>query len=341
MPSSALWIAQQRLQANKKRVTIAHDKKINKFDHQTYCFLQKQGIDMKTDQAWLEGSPDVIFRALRRMLQPLVRFLVAKGITYPAFTDLIKSLYVQVALDDFALEKKPQTDSRITLLTGIQRREVKRISEHRARDNAAPPSVSFGAQIVARWISDKRFLDKRGKPVPLMRSINEGGDASFEALVASVSKDIRSRPVLDEWLRLGAAHLDEDNLVHLNATSFVPRKGFEEKIFYFGFNLHDHIAASVSNMLENAPPMLERSAYYDRLSAASVEQLRKLSTELGAHAIQKIVGTAMRLEAQDADQPNANHRMTFGVYFFTEPTRQSADVAEPEPTVSNKRGIKK
>jgi Family of unknown function (DUF6502) len=293
------------------------------------------------NQLRLEESPAALFRALRHLLRPLIRLLLARNVTYPAFVELIKSLYVQVATEEFALEDKPQTDSRITLLTGIQRREVKRISEESPGESAAPPSVSMGAQIVARWISDKQFLNSRGKPLALARGITEGGDVSFEALVASVSKDIRARPVLDEWLRLGAVHLDEENRVHLNATSFVPRKGFDEKVFYLGFNLHDHIAASVNNMLETAPPMFERSAHYDSLSGMSVEKLRKLSTELGANAIQKIVGASMRLEEQDAHCPgDANHRVTFGVYFFTEPVQQVSEAAA-ESSVKRKRSVKK
>lgn len=283
---------------------------------------------MKVERSWQSSSTDALYRALRRLLQPLIRFLLTKGITYPAFTNLVKALYVQIAAEEFALEHKRQTDSRISMLTGIQRREVKRLTEETPREIAAPTNVSFGAQIVARWITDPTYLDRKGKPLPLARTEREGGELSFEALAASVSKDIRARPVLDEWLRLGAAHLDEDNRVHLNSTSFVPTKGFEEKAYYFGFNLHDHIAASVHNVLEEGPPMLERTAYYDRLSTASVEKLRKLATDLGASAIQKIVGTAMRLEAQDATKTEANHRMTFGVYFYTEPTRE-------EPAVSS------
>lgn len=49
-----------------------------------------------------------------------------------------------------------------------------------------------------------------------------------------MSKDIRARSVLDEWLRLGIAHLDDQDRVRLNAEAFVPARGFEEKAFYFG-----------------------------------------------------------------------------------------------------------
>ncbi|MBV5344757.1 MAG: hypothetical protein JZU63_04105, partial [Rhodoferax sp.] len=76
------------------------------------------------------------------------------------------------------------------------------------------------------------------------------GEASFDRLVASESTDIRARAVLDEWLRLGIVELDADDNVRLISDAFVPKKGFEEKAYFLGRNLHDHIAASVHNLLD-------------------------------------------------------------------------------------------
>jgi hypothetical protein len=176
----------------------------------------------------------------------------------------------------------------------------------------------LGAQLVARWVGAKAFLDDKGKPLPLRRLASDGGEKSFEALVASVSKDIRSRAVLDEWLRLGVAHMDEDNCVCLNVDAFVPKQGFEEKAFFFGQNLHDHVAASVHNMLDLGVPFLERSVYYDTLTPASVAELAALSTELGMQALQTVNRRAMELETRDANKETARERMNFGVYFYSE-----------------------
>jgi Family of unknown function (DUF6502) len=288
---------------------------------------------MNTESPRIGAPPAVVVRVLRRILRPLIRFMLAQGITYPLLTDLLKLVYVQVAAEEFILENKRQTDSRISLLTGVHRKDVKRLAPQ-VKERALPPaSVSLGAQLVARWVSQKEYLDANGRPLPLARLASEGGVKSFEALVASISKDIRSRAILDEWLRLGVVHLNDDGYVCLNVDAFVPKKGFDEKAFYFGQNLHDHIAASVSNMLELGAPFLERSVYYDQLTKASTAELAQLSAELGMQALQTINRKAMELEARDGGKSGANQRMNFGIYFYAgareqEPAEDSSDKPE-------------
>lgn len=265
------------------------------------------------------GVPASVILALRRILRPLVRLLLAHGVTYPFLANLLKSVYVEVAKEEFPLPEKKQTDSRISLLTGVHRKDVKRLSEEPKVGKLPPPSISLGAQLVARWVSQAAYLDRQRRPRPLPRLARDGGVRSFEALVESVSKDIRPRAILDEWLRLGVARIDEQDRVCLNVEAFIPEKGLDEKAYYFGQNLHDHLAAGVHNLLGRPPPFLERSVYYDRLSPASIQELTVLSKEVGMQALKEINRRAIKLERRDAAGQNAGMRMNFGIYFFSAP----------------------
>ena len=288
------------------------------------------------DYAPLKGGGGVgahsvmLIAALRRILRPLVRFLLAQGVTYPYLAELLKSVFVEVAAQkDFALKGKRQTASRISLLTGVHRKDVKRLFATRHESMLPPPNVSLGAQLVARWLGE-RYVDAGGHPLPLPRLANDGGEKSFEELVASVSKDIRSRAVLDEWLRLGVVRLDEKDRVSLVVEAFVPKQGFDEKVFYLGQNVGDHLAAAVSNTLGRAAPFMERSVYYDALSRDSIEELNRLGTELGMRALQQINRRAMELEARDASERRTNdRRMNFGIYFFD--AEEPQDASPPVP----------
>jgi len=266
------------------------------------------------------APPASLATALRRVLRPLVRLLLTNGITYPFLSSLLKSVFIEVAERDFRLEDKAQTDSRINLLTGVHRKDVKRLRAELAdtKTPETPAAISLGAQLVARWTGLDRYLDDHGRPRPLPRLASDGGELSFEALVAAVNKDIRSRVVLDEWLRLGVARVDEQDRVCLNMEAFVPDKGFEEKAYYFGQNVHDHIAATAYNLSGAGPAFLERSVYYDRLTPASVETLDKLARELGMQTLLSVNRKAMELQAQDHAQVDAHLRMNFGIYFFSE-----------------------
>jgi hypothetical protein len=258
-----------------------------------------------------------VISALRRILRPLVRFLMTQGITYPYLAELLKSVYVDVAHNDFRLQSKRQTDSRISLLTGVHRKDVKRLGIEKRASMLPPPNVSLGAQLVAKWVSDPNYLDPNGHPIPLKRLAGNDSGKSFEALVAGISKDIRSRALLDEWLRLGVARVDANDCVCLMVEAFVPERGFDEKAFYLGQNVGDHLSAAVSNVVGGAKPFLERSVYYDELSQESIVELNQLSAELGMAALQRINRRAIELEARDAkEKRSADHRMNFGIYFF-------------------------
>jgi hypothetical protein len=264
------------------------------------------------------GPPPTLMRALRRLLRPLVRLLLDYQITFPAFANLLKSVYVEEATRSFAIPDRPQTVSRLTLLTGIHRKDIKRLQDEAPEADVTPANVSLGAQLVLIWTADPQYQTSDGKPIALPRLARNGHHPSFESLVESVSKDIRPRAILDEWRRLGIVIIDPEDRVQLVADAFVPEHGFDEKAYYFGRNLHDHLAATAQNLKGQGKPLLERSVYYGRLRSESVEVLQALSTEVAMEALQRVNREARALQKADAARPEASHRMTFGVYFYHE-----------------------
>ncbi len=269
----------------------------------------------KTESDNQSGAPPALVTAVKRVLRPLVGLLLDHGLTYTWLSGILKSIYVEVAEREFRLPGKDQTDSRITLLTGVHRKDVRRLRREPADDEKPPATVYLGAQLVALWVSDERFLDDHGNPRPLWRRPRDD-ESSFQDLVTSVSKDIRPRSVLDEWLRLGAVEIDAQERVCLKVEAFVPSKGFEEKAYFFGRNLHDHMAAARHNVQGGEPPLLERSVYYDDLSPASIKALTKLSEEEGMRVLKTLNRRARQLQSRDRRAAKARHRMNFGLYFF-------------------------
>lgn len=259
--------------------------------------------------------------ALRRVLHPLVRLMVARGITFSAAVEVLKRAYIDVADQHFRLTDEHQTDSRVSLITGLHRKDVKRLraSGDDRSPEFVPPSVSLGEKIVTAWTTDRRYSDAEGRARPLPRLARHGGEASFEALVAGVSKDIRSRAVLDEWVRLGIARIDGEDRVCLNSEAFVPRDGEEEKAFYFGHNVGDHLAAATHNVLGEAPPFLERSVHYSGLTLEAIEAIARLSERLGMNALKGVQRVAIAKDAEGPGDGSRRARFTFGIYFYSEP----------------------
>lgn len=262
------------------------------------------------------GPPPRLVAAISKLLRPLVHLMLSHQVTYPQLIAMLKAIYVDVAEKEFQVNGKRQSDSRINLLTGVHRKDVKRLRAE-ARETSAPPTTaSTGAQLIAHWLGDPEFTDDNGKPLPLAVK-EDSGKGDFQSLVEKVCKqDIRPRVILDEWLRLGVAHIENDKLV-LDTGAFTPDKGFDEKVFFFGKNIQDHIAAGTHNLLGLKPSYFDRSVYYDKLSQQSIKELGELANTLGMQALTEMNKAALNHQEQDSKNPEqASYRMNFGVFNF-------------------------
>jgi hypothetical protein len=271
-----------------------------------------------------------IVAAVRRVLRPLVRILVANGITYPFLTEMLKSVFVETAASEFTLDGQRPTDSRLNVLTGVHRKDIRRLLRDPDPEPETPPGLTLGTQIVARWLGDRAYCDEMGKPLALPRTPSQGGDHSFAALVESVSKNVRPRAVLDELKRLGVIEVDANDYVHLITSGFVPGKELDAKAFYFGEAMHDHLAAGAHNLEETGRPFFERSVYYDELSPEAVEMLRAQAEKLSMEVLKEINKRGMALERGDPPEPERRMRMRLGIFFFSSGVSQGAP-SQPPP----------
>ena len=256
-----------------------------------------------------------LVKAINLLCKPLIRLLIEKGVTFPQFRELMKELYVEVADEHFALDDKKSSDSRIFVLTGVHRKDIKRIRQQSEQGEPSfNSSASLSGEIIARWASMPEYLDEKGKPKKLLRN-DSNNEPGFTHLVSSVSKDVRPKVVLDEWIRLNVVSL-KDDLVVLNRSAFVTNKEFNDMAYYLGHNVHDHLASCVNNILAEDEPMIERSVYYASLTEKSVNKLRTIATKKGDELLQHLNKQAIKLYDADKLKDDAKHRMRLGVYWY-------------------------
>jgi len=272
--------------------------------------------------------PQALLKAARRLLRPLVRLMMRSGITFPIVADLIRSLFVEVASQELLTDARARTDSRISLLTGVHRKEIRRLRELPADSEAVPEVVTLSSQIIARWLGTRAYLDESGHPRPLPRTARSDTILSFEGLIASVTTDVRPRAVLDDWLSQGIVTLDADDIVHLEAEAFIPRAGGEEQLFYFARNLHDHVAAATANISAAGPArFLDRSLHYDEMTPEAAERLEAFAREAGVRMLLEANRLALELTEGDTAKiaAEATRRVNFGVYTYTEDEPRAAE----------------
>lgn len=261
------------------------------------------------------AADPVLLRAAAYLLRPLVRFMIANGITYPTLAELLKRVYLQVARDDFSLGSKRLTDSRISLLTGLHRKDVKRLRTEPEEALEMPRMLTWGSRLVSLWLARPEYCDDAGEPRPLPRLSSQGAEHSFESLAGRITRDIGARAILDELVRNHITRIDADDYVHLETKAFVPREDQQKKLHYYASNLHDHLAAATHNMLNQQPSMLERSVHASGLSDEAMLALERIAEGQGMNALVAINEAAQGLAAQDG-KPEHTGRVRFGVYFL-------------------------
>lgn len=261
-----------------------------------------------------ESRSAIVLASVLRLLRPAVRLLLRHGVAYPGFAQALKQLFLDAAHDELAVSGRKTTDSALSLLSGVHRRDVRQL---RAVPPGALPASStpnMASQVVARWLSDVAFVDDEGLPLPLPRQA-EG--PSFDGLVAAISKDVRPRAVFDELLRLGLVEDGADG-VRLLAPGFVPRQGFAEMVALLEDNVHDHLAAACAN-LEGDQNFLEQAVFVDGLTAASAHQLHAHAAKVWRQAFRQVMREAQIRFDHDqthADPAQRTQRVRFGSYFY-------------------------
>ncbi|MCW2283686.1 hypothetical protein M2323_001882 [Rhodoblastus acidophilus] len=267
------------------------------------------------DEKPIPPSGAKLHAPLAKLLRPLVRFLIKAGVTFPALCELLRELYINVAEYDFALPGKPQTDSRVSILTGVNRREVARQRGAGAPVSATPSAVSRTSRILALWLGSKDYCDAKGAPLALHRSADLG-KPSFEQLVATVTRDVKARALLDDFLARRIVAIDAKGRIRLLVNALTPPIGDDQQLYYFSRNLHDHIAAAVANITSANPPWFERAVHYDGLSEETAQTLIALSREKANDAL--LAANREALARCDADGGGST-RWIFGVYVYAEP----------------------
>jgi len=284
---------------------------------------------MVMTQSGYNKTQAALVKAVSMLCRPLIRLLIEKGITFPQFRELMKTLYIEVATEHFSLDDKKPSDSRIFVLTGVHRKDIKRIRQQGEQEDSITSSASLSAEIIARWNGMAEFLDDKNKPRALLKS-GKGDVAGFEQLVSSVNKDVRPRVILEEWLRLNLVRMKGDYVV-LNKSAFVANKEFKEMAYYLGHNVHDHLASCVSHILVEQEPMLERSVYYASLTEDSVNKLNSIASKKGNELLQHVNKQAIKFYDADKNKADAKYRMRLGVYWYQAQLHGQQDPAkEPE-----------
>ena len=245
-----------------------------------------------------------IFDAL---FAPIARLLVARGVPFPDLVERMKAHYVHAALDQAG---ERSTDSRVSVLTGLQRRDIVRLRGQDVKDRR-PNHLS---RLVALWQTGPEW-SRNGKPLPLPRT---GEETSFESLALAVRRDVHPRTMLDTLISAGTVTLSDDGqVVTLQQGSYQPLAGSDDQLAYLSRNLGDHAQAAFENVQGRDPPHFERAVHYTGLTETQVAALAARFSAAEMALFQEISQTAAEMKRGNASPGPMRFRA--GGYFFRSP----------------------
>jgi hypothetical protein len=259
--------------------------------------------------------------ALRHLLRPLVRVMLRHGMSYGDFADIAKATYAESAREDFALPGKKSTDSRVAILTGLTRKDVKALREAAAGGHYT--NANRATRVLSGWHQDPDFTGADGEP----RVLDMEGVFGFSELVRRYSGDIPPRALLEELQRVNAVKVDGKKRIQVLSRAFVARPGDLEGLRMLGTAMHDLAATIEYNLTrDDKPPRFQRTVFSERLPVRQVPILRRISAERGQRFLESIDDWLSAHEPgvrEKTDEPTV--RTGVGIYFF-----EDAPPADPE-----------
>ncbi|MEJ5357994.1 MAG: DUF6502 family protein [Desulfobacterales bacterium] len=268
---------------------------------------------------------DALEAALVRMLRPLARLLLRRGVSFQAFAAVARRAFVDAAAGRFAEEGKKPAVARIAVATGLTRKEVARLLARGApEDRDSSARYNRAARVISGWRRDPEFKDGRGAPAALPF---KGEGPSFAELVRRYSGDMTPRAVLDELHRIGAVKTLRDGRLKLAVRSFVPGAGDAVKLHILGTDVGYLITTIGHNLeAEGESAFFQRKVLYDNLPGEALPEFRALSAEAAQRLLERL---DLWLSARDRDNNpgvsgTGRYRAGLGIYYIEEPFREEA-----------------
>jgi hypothetical protein len=278
-----------------------------------------------------ETLKSAVQAAILKLLDPLVRLLLAAGIGVGDFLALVKVAYVRAARDE-GREMRGETRanvSRIAVVTGLTRAEVSAMllsdtDEQRTSDRGRQRAE----RVLSGWWNDPDFQNTAGEPAVLPLS---GSKASFKALVARYSNEPRHVPILDELLRVNAVRRHPNGNLQALSRTYATVRWDAQGIGALGEHLKELAATLLHNLQHPSRPRFVRRVVNANLDPRYLPMLVR-DIEEQAESFTDSVDDALNdarhtLSPKYSGAPGA--RLGVAIYVFEE--EEAAEVVPPPP----------
>lgn len=254
-------------------------------------------------------------QAALKMLRPIIHMLMRNEVSYGEFAELAKQAYVDVAAKHFPISNRKTTYSRISVLTGLSRKEVMRLATKAEEDSPNKTvNVNRTSRVITGWLKDPNYLDIDKQPLTLPLR----GDHSFESLVVSYGGNVTPGAVLDELKRIEAVEVDESDMVRLVTQSYIPQKDSAEKIDILAMCANDLMRTGVHNLEHvGEEAHFQRQVVYQTIPESIAKEFKQYSNKKSLELLLDYNRWLDENRQRETVQENEKTmRLGVGIYYF-------------------------
>lgn len=272
---------------------------------------------MQEQIAWVQS-------ACARILRPVVRLALSRGLRYPQFDELLRQLMMEEAERLWKEQGVARPNvSQLSVTTGLNRKAVTALV--RTEADALPSTESSSASKTFTLWMQMVVREPAMRRLPI---VAQGDAPSFEKLAREAGRgNWHHRSILDELLRLRLVH-EAQGHAELLADGFVPQGDMQTLLAFMGDNARDHLMAATSNVAGDRPPLLERAVYAKGLSLEDCEAIEVLVRRRWTALHHEL--TEQMTQAVQAAEANAQGRIRVGIYTYFEDTRHDTGERETQ-----------
>ena len=271
-----------------------------------------------------ETLQETLGRAIRTLLRPLARILLRNGLPVATLVEHAKQAYVDIAVSEFSVPGRKPSISRVSVITGLTRKEVSRLMKSGDAPSAPVERYHRAARVLTAWVREDDFRDADGEP----QALPVEGAGGFAELVRRHGGDVPHRAVLDELVRVGAVERGDDGRLRLLTRAYVPRTGEQDKLVILGSDVAD-LMESIDHNLTHAPEeaFFQRKVAYDNLVSSCLPELRADAADR-AQALLEHLDTFMAANDRDENpeiEGSGRYRAVLGIHYLEHPVDEEEE----------------
>ena len=279
------------------------------------------------------SSREHLLAAFRRVLRPLVRILVRSNVRYDEFLELVRGVYVETAVRDGLGDGIKPTRSRISVSTGVARRDVDRFIDSEGDGQVAQKSLTRTLmEVLHRWHTDPQFVGPYGIPLELERDSPRG--KNFRELVHMINPVVNDADALQELVRLKAVVLSGSTHLRAVARALIPVEEMSPAQLEFFGNALTRLADTLQYNMDhrNASKRLEQSVISDRgLPNDVIPVFEKYLRERVTELLVEIDNWLSPYSANDPGRNEPSERIGLAVFQFIDRVSDARPMREVVP----------